>query len=314
MNNQSQVDVNFDFDENEFAGETIAGKVFDKLEEVLKVDKFGVDTKKRQRDSRTGCEAELQVSKIKDGKWVIDKFSDIHIHDLTTTPIKVMKHRSHVKFHRPMACKSLMVKLGQYRFGSSQIKKVVNAIKYPFEVDVTSKQCVDILADGRSRDSYMKFGDVFDVTYMTNKFKKLFSPFVGVNRHGQSILFGGALLANETEETFEWLFENFLKYMFSKYPKSIITDQDKAMGNAIKKVLPSTRHRYCAWHIRKHELEHNLKVNGKFYVISIIYKVVNGRGTCITNENFGAIEEDEDFKTINSMSIPSSVHLIEAKK
>ena len=32
--NYSQVDVSFDFDENEFDSETIVGKVFDKLEEV----------------------------------------------------------------------------------------------------------------------------------------------------------------------------------------------------------------------------------------------------------------------------------------
>ena len=60
----------------------------------MKVDSSGVDTKKRRRDSRTGWEAELQVSKMKDGKWVVDKFSDIHNNDLTTTPTKVMKHRS----------------------------------------------------------------------------------------------------------------------------------------------------------------------------------------------------------------------------
>ena len=38
----------------------------------------------------------------------------------------------------------------------------------------------------------MKFGDVvvFDMTYITNKFKIPFAPFVGVNHHGKSILFG----------------------------------------------------------------------------------------------------------------------------
>nr|GEX71012.1 hypothetical protein [Tanacetum cinerariifolium] len=75
-------------------------------------------------------------------------------------------------------------------------------------------------ADGRSRDAYLKFGDVvvFDVTYLTNKFKFPFAPFVGVNHHGQSIIFGGALLENEKEETFKWLFEQFLKCMFNKFP------------------------------------------------------------------------------------------------
>ncbi|KAJ9564549.1 hypothetical protein OSB04_000515 [Centaurea solstitialis] len=108
--NQTQGDVNFDFDENEFDGETFVGKEFEKLEEVymfynryallhgfgirnhlvhknritnepyrkiyvcnkqgfkrVKVDCSGVDTKKRRRDSRTGCEAELKFQKRKMG-------------------------------------------------------------------------------------------------------------------------------------------------------------------------------------------------------------------------------------------------------
>ncbi|XP_023766087.2 protein FAR1-RELATED SEQUENCE 5-like [Lactuca sativa] len=263
-----------------------------------------VGAKKRRRDLRTGCQAMLRISKGKDGLWFVDMFNDTHNHELSTTPTKVMKHRSHRKLHRSLACKSLMIELGQSGLKPSQIKKAVNAMKTPQDIDVTSKQCVDVLseqrrqykgkefyglikhfqdkalvdvnqyfvvdlfedgsprnifwADGRSRDAYTKFGDVvvFDVTYMTNKFKMPFSPFVGVNHHGQTILFGGALLENKKEETFRWLFEHFLKCMFNKHPYAMITDQDKAIGNAIKKVFPNTRHRYCAWHIKKHELEH----------------------------------------------------------
>ena len=97
---------------------------------------------------------------------------------------------------------------------------------------------------------------MFDVTYMTNKFKMPFAPFIGVNHHAQFILFGGALLENEKEETLEWLFEHFLKCMIDKHPKAIITDQDKSIGNAIRNVFPNTRHRFCSRHIKKPELEH----------------------------------------------------------
>ncbi|XP_035551491.1 protein FAR1-RELATED SEQUENCE 5-like [Juglans regia] len=34
-------------------------------------------------------------------------------------------------------------------------------------------------------------------------------------------------------------------------PKAIITDQDRAMKNAIAKVFPESRHRFCLWHILK---------------------------------------------------------------
>ncbi|CAI9300285.1 unnamed protein product [Lactuca saligna] len=353
------------------------------------------------------------------------------------TPTKVMKHRSHNKFHRSMECKSLMVELGQSGLKPSMVKKAINAMKTSNEADVTSKQCADVLseqrkqhkgkefyglikhfqdktlvdndqyffvdlcddgcpknifwADGRSRDAYTKFGDVvfFDVTYMTNKFKMPFAPFTGVNHHGQSILFGGALLENEKEETFEWLFEHFLKCMFNKYPKAIITDQDKAMGNSIKRVFPNTRHRFCEWHIKKHEPEHlrpyvsrysdfqksyrewvnsetieefeatwevirckyklesncwisgmyNQRmhwVNAYFKDIFLAGMSITGRSESINSFFDGfvnsstmlnefvvqydkavvsrrAAEEDEDFKTMNSRPVLSSVHPIEAK-
>ena len=39
--------------------------------------------------------------------------------------------------------------------------------------------------------------------------------------------------------------------MWGKEPKSIIMDQDIAMGAAIAKVFPKTRHCLCLWHINK---------------------------------------------------------------
>lgn len=101
--------------------------------------------KKHRRNLRTGCQAKLWVSKGKDGKWFVDIFNDRHNHELSTTPTKVMKHRSHGKIHRSMACKSLMVELGQSGLRPCQIKKAVNTLKNPYDADVTSKQCADVL-------------------------------------------------------------------------------------------------------------------------------------------------------------------------
>jgi transposase-like protein len=78
-----------------------------------------------------------------------------------------------------------------------------------------------------------------------------FVPFVGVNHHGQSMLFGTALISKENTETFVWLFETWLKCMNGRSPNAIITDQDRAMKNAINVVFPNTRHRLCLWHILK---------------------------------------------------------------
>ncbi|KAF5477043.1 hypothetical protein F2P56_003722 [Juglans regia] len=78
-----------------------------------------------------------------------------------------------------------------------------------------------------------------------------FAPFVSVNYHSQSILFGCGLISNEDAHTFEWLFKSWLKCMNDRPPNAIITDQDKVMQLAIARVFPSARHRFCLWHIMK---------------------------------------------------------------
>ncbi|XP_035547294.1 protein FAR-RED IMPAIRED RESPONSE 1-like [Juglans regia] len=108
-------------------------------------------------------------------------------------------------------------------------------------------------ADPRSREAYQYFGDVvtFDTTYLTNRYGMPFALFVGVNHHGQSILLGAGLISSEDTETFVWLFQTWLKCMGGITPKAIITDQDRAMKNAIAVVFPESRHRLCLWHILK---------------------------------------------------------------
>ena len=78
-----------------------------------------------------------------------------------------------------------------------------------------------------------------------------FASFVGVNHHGQTILFGCGLLSNENTETFTWMFKSWLVCMLGRAPPAIITDQDRAMQNAIQIVFPNAQHRWCLWHIMK---------------------------------------------------------------
>jgi len=78
-----------------------------------------------------------------------------------------------------------------------------------------------------------------------------FAPFVGVNHHDQSILLGCGLVSTEDTSTFVWLFKFWLRCMSNRAPDGIITDQCKAMRNAIQIVFPNTNHRWCLWHIMK---------------------------------------------------------------
>ncbi|XP_059636320.1 protein FAR1-RELATED SEQUENCE 5-like isoform X2 [Cornus florida] len=106
-------------------------------------------------------------------------------------------------------------------------------------------------ADANSRMNYNYFGDTvtFDTTYRTNRYRVPFAPFTGLNHHGQPVLFGCALLLNESESSFAWLFETWLTAMSGRHPISITTDQDRIIRSAVAQVFPKTRHRFCKWNI-----------------------------------------------------------------
>jgi len=155
---------------------------------------------------------------------------------------------------RNLRRRNLVIGDAQAVFNFCKTKQAENPnFFYEIQCDDEDRMINFFWVDARSRLAYKVFGDVvtFDTTYKTNKYLMPFAPFVGLNHHFQSILFGCALLQDETEKSFEWLFQTWLKSMSGKSPVSIITDQDLSMKNAIANVFPNTRHRLCLWHICK---------------------------------------------------------------
>jgi len=76
---------------------------------------------------------------------------------------------------------------------------------------------------------------------------------IGVTNNGLSFCAAGALLRNETRESFEWLFNAFMR-IFGTAPTTILTDNDLHMGDAIHSTLTTkhgTKHGLCIWHLLK---------------------------------------------------------------
>jgi hypothetical protein len=119
------------------------------------------------------------------------------------------------------------------------------------DLDKNNKVRSVFWADARARLYYDICGDCisFDTTFLTNKYNLPFAPFVGVSPHGN--IFACAFIVDEKEETFVWLFNQFVHAMGGKHPKTIITDQDRAMGNEIKELYKQAIHRGCLFHIKK---------------------------------------------------------------
>ncbi|XP_010646010.1 protein FAR-RED IMPAIRED RESPONSE 1-like [Vitis vinifera] len=139
---------------------------------------------------------------------------------------------------------------------------------YKFNIDEESRLVNLFWADSTARMDYACFGDVlaFDTTYRTNAYKKPLVVLVGVNHHHQTVVFRCALLIDESVGTYEWVLETFLDAMMNKKPISVVTDGDKAMCKAIKKVLPDTCHRLCSWHLQR-----NAFTNGHIKDFSSIF-------------------------------------------
>ncbi|XP_077238252.1 protein FAR1-RELATED SEQUENCE 5-like [Tasmannia lanceolata] len=125
------------------------------------------------------------------------------------------------------------------------------AFFYGIQIDEDQSLCSVFWADVKSRMACNYFGDVvyFDTTYKTNRYEMPFVLFTGVNHHQQSTLFGCALLLDETESSYVWLFKTWLEAMSERHPVLIITDQDAAIEAAVGRVFPKTRHSFCKWRI-----------------------------------------------------------------
>lgn len=131
------------------------------------------------------------------------------------------------------------------------LKDVDDAFQYDYTIDENRKLEHIIWAFGDSIRAYEAFGDVvlFDTTYRINRYEMPLGIWVGVDNHGNSIIFGCVLLRNEKIPSFTWALKNFLAFVKGKCPRTILTDQDPALKEAIAAELPNTKHAFCIWHI-----------------------------------------------------------------
>jgi zinc finger SWIM domain-containing protein 3 len=113
------------------------------------------------------------------------------------------------------------------------------SFQYALQLDCEEHITNIFWADAKMVLDYAHFGDVvtFDTTFGTNKEYRPFGVFVGLNQFRETTIFGATLLFDETEALFTWLFETFLAAHNGKQPRTIYTDQDAAMGKAIKIVF-----------------------------------------------------------------------------
>ncbi|KAL6646596.1 hypothetical protein ACP70R_015673 [Stipagrostis hirtigluma subsp. patula] len=132
------------------------------------------------------------------------------------------------------------------------------SFQYALQMDCEEQIANIFWVDAKMVTDYAHFGDVvtFDTTFGTNKESRPFGVFVGFNHFRETVVFGAALMYDETFKSFKWLFETFLKAHNGKQPKTFYTDQDSAMGKAVEEVFLEAWHGLCTFHIMQNAIKH----------------------------------------------------------
>lgn len=265
------------------------GQLFrSKLDGSITSRRFVCSKEGFQHPSRLGCGAFMRIKRQDSGRWVVDRLQKEHNHELNSQ-LEVDK-KSPTSSKRLLEEESgglesedifninsgnLVKRSRENHIGSDWYRVLLEYFQnrqaedtgFFYAVEVDNGSCMSIFwADGRSRFSCSQFGDtiIFDTSYRKSIYLVPFATFVGVNHHKQPVLLGCALIADESVESFTWLFQTWLRAMSGRRPFSMIADQDKVIQQAIRQVFPGTHHRFSLWQMKAKEREYLNLMDGAF--------------------------------------------------
>ncbi|XP_073005076.1 protein FAR1-RELATED SEQUENCE 12-like isoform X1 [Typha latifolia] len=230
-----------------------------------------IDSKKPRPETRTGCQARMAIKITSSGRYCISEFVPDHNHELVA-PLDIQKLRSQKLLAKvqparhnatliPANYKNYLrskrmkdMQLGDAGALCEYLQKMKSdnpSFFYAIQVDEDDQLTNIFWADAKSMMDFHYFGDVlcFDTRYRINDYGRPFALFVGINHHKQSVIFGAALIYDESVESFKWLFETFKSAMSGKQPKTVLIDQCTSISEAITVVWPGTIYRPCVLHV-----------------------------------------------------------------
>lgn len=245
--------------------------------------------KKPRPETRTGCPACMIIRLGQDGKYHVSEFVTYHNHQLAASSSAelVMSNRvendqdnesdlgdksgddtikKQVKVQENPSIECLdsknnlrskrmkVMHVGDVGATLEYLQKMQSdnpSFSYSLHVDDDDSITGFFWADAKSTLDFIHFGDVvcFDTTYKACGYGRPFALFTGVNHHKQTVIFGAAIIYDESKEFFQWLFGTFKMAMNGRQPKTILTDRCSALSDAVAAAWPGTTHRFCVWQI-----------------------------------------------------------------
>ncbi|XP_057800171.1 protein FAR1-RELATED SEQUENCE 5-like [Salvia miltiorrhiza] len=241
---------------------------------VKHVDQGAKKQKRKRASCRVHCMARVGYRFVAGIGYEIYKFIEGHTHKLASEGYQhlLKVHRNIDYGHQFFMAKCFKANIGavrsfkiyselvggvddagcrkiDFKNHSRDVKSWANGVDVQILIE-KFKRKRSANSDVVSIENYKIFGHAisFDATYNTIRYILIFTPFTGKDDHGRCVTFGAGLISREDEESYSWILSTFVKCMGSQ-PTMIITDQDLGMRAAIAKVLTSSRHRFCMWHI-----------------------------------------------------------------
>ncbi|VAI94280.1 unnamed protein product [Triticum turgidum subsp. durum] len=243
-------------------------------------------------DGRTGCNAHLTLRRTKaGGRFQVSAFQPRHNHPLFAAP-----RGPPSPFHSPPDAAAAVVPprdfidddaaagaawaegegplrtRRQWEIKYGEAAALLNHLQrqsladpgfhHAVQLDVEDKVANVFWVDAKMVADYAHFGDAvaFNVVSRNSSSLRHLASFVGCNSFGEPVVFGLALMYDETCESFRWLFQTFLQAMSGRAPKTFISHQDTVIAEALSLAMPgtTTAHAICAWHI-KHVAKGNIR-------------------------------------------------------
>ncbi|KAF0895240.1 hypothetical protein E2562_008576 [Oryza meyeriana var. granulata] len=231
-------------------------------------DTLDASKKRRNRASaRAACPAMLQVNRRPSSRWVVSRCVLHHSHPLgaaadtgspgersndPSRPLQAAEQDGGSNgdaepFHRAAAltpgggvAQGLLD-----HFRKMQLENP--AFCYAVQLDRSGCIANFVWVDARARSLYRWFGDavVLDLTCKRNRRAVPFAAFTGLNHHRQVIVFGCALMTDESEDSFVWLFETWLAFIGGRKPISFTVVYNRAVEMAAMRVFGHVRYRFC---------------------------------------------------------------------
>lgn len=102
---------------------------------------------------------------------------------------------------------------------------------------------------------------IVDATYKTNSHKMPMVNVVGISNLGttklRTFLIASVLITSEKETSYNWVAQQMREHIFpNKEPGLFVTDDERALTNALNEEFPSTPNTLCCWHVLKNFEKH----------------------------------------------------------